>query len=142
ELEYAFSGCNGSGERSSLVTEEGGLDQVGGNGGAVEYYERSIRPGPRFVERLGEHFLARARLALDDERRVRHRQSFAERIEAPHREASANDATKAHGGGHRRLRGSGKAPNREAAVAHANDLATPQKGVYHGQTLHGGSVRG
>jgi hypothetical protein len=51
-----------------LEAEERGLDQRRGRCRAVEDDERPVRTPARGVDRLGEHFLAGARLALDDER--------------------------------------------------------------------------
>ena len=62
-------------ERAFFVTEQLAVDDVGGDRLAVERQQRALGAQARGVDRAGERFLARARLA-DDE----HRQAVARRF--------------------------------------------------------------
>ena len=93
---------DGPGEGAALVPEERRLQQVRGDGRAVEDDERSGRARPRLVQRLGEDLLAGPGLALDDDGDVGRGDAIDERIEAPdlvarshERRRSASDRTRA-----------------------------------------------
>ena len=85
--------ADGARERAPLVSEERRLDERRGDGGAVEDDEGACARGPLLVERLGEHLLARAGLALDDDGHVGLREALAQRVEPAHRVARAEQAT-------------------------------------------------
>ena len=55
-----------AGERAALVPEELRVEQGGRHRGAVEHDERAVLAIARLVERLGEHFLPRSGLPLDE----------------------------------------------------------------------------
>ena len=64
-LEQASLGLVSIGESAPLEAEQLGLEERLGNGGAVDADERPGRPGPRFMNGLGEQALARPRLTED-----------------------------------------------------------------------------
>src|SRR5262249_45221627 len=80
-LEHADVLLHRTGECSALVSEELRLHHAGRDRGAVEHDEGAIRARPLGVDRLGERLLAGPRLALDDDRDVRCRETGAERVE-------------------------------------------------------------
>ena len=84
-----------SGEGAALVAEELRLHQVRRDRGAIEDHERRRRPRARLVERLGQRFLPRARLTLDDHRHARRRQPLAHGVQPAHLPAPADHATEA-----------------------------------------------
>ena len=55
----------GPGKGALFIPEQLGLDQVAGNGGAVDGDERPRRADAAVVEVAGDDFLSRSRLALD-----------------------------------------------------------------------------
>ena len=59
----------GVGKRTALVAEQLGFDQSVRNRGAVHIDERAVGPGAAAVDQPGEHALARARFALQQDRR-------------------------------------------------------------------------
>src|SRR5574343_615293 len=68
-----LAGCPflaGAGKRTPLVTEQFGFDQGFRNGGAVEGDKRSVVAWSALMVGLGEHFLAGARFALNENRDV------------------------------------------------------------------------
>ena len=75
-LEEAALGHGGAREGAVLVPEERRLDEARGDGGAVEHHERPVGARALGVDRLGEHLLAGARLALDEDRDVREREAL------------------------------------------------------------------
>src|SRR5262249_39752197 len=85
-----------AGEGAALVSEELALDQRRRDGGAIEDDERPRGARPGFVERLGERLLARARLALDDDRHVALGDPLAREVQPAHLEARPEDATELH----------------------------------------------
>src|SRR5690606_27158759 len=63
-LEDAGAAGDGAGEGAALVPEQLALDQVGGDGAAVEDDEGALAAVARGVQGLGDQLLAAARLAL------------------------------------------------------------------------------
>ena len=61
---------HGARERAAHVAEQRRLDELLGHGAAVEDDEGAGAPRAVAVDLLGEELLARARLALDEHRRV------------------------------------------------------------------------
>ena len=61
QLEPSQPALGGAGERAALVPEHLGLDQVAGDGGAVDGDERAAGPPARGVDRGGDQLLAGAR---------------------------------------------------------------------------------
>jgi hypothetical protein len=59
-LEAAAAQCIGAGEGALLVTEQLGLEQLGGNGRRVQGDERLVGPGTMVVQGAGDQFLAGA----------------------------------------------------------------------------------
>ena len=62
-----------AGKGPLLVAEKLALDQVLGNGGAVDFNKGRIGPGALPVKRARNQFLACAAFALDQDRRLRAR---------------------------------------------------------------------
>src|SRR6266849_4241362 len=66
ELELAAPPRHRAGERAALVTEQLGLDQLLGDGRAVDLDEGPVAPRGERVDGAGHQLLARAVLALDE----------------------------------------------------------------------------
>ena len=64
-LELAEMRDSGAGERSFFVAEQFGLDQFGGNGGAIERDEGSRGARAAFMQGAGDKLFARASFAHD-----------------------------------------------------------------------------
>ncbi|SAL86764.1 hypothetical protein AWB68_08143 [Caballeronia choica] len=80
----------GAGERPAFITEQLRLQQMGGNRTAIDRDERLAAPHRLFVNRHRGQFLAGARFARDEHRRVGHR-DLADRAEQrEHRVARAD----------------------------------------------------
>src|SRR4029453_3579075 len=101
-LEDPAVGVDRAGERPALVTEEGRLDERRRDRRAVEDDQRPRATSAPLVGRLGEHLLAGARLALDDDGDVGGGEPLAERIEAAHLQARADGAAEPRRLGYRR----------------------------------------
>ena len=69
-LELAGLGGARAGEGAFLVAEEGGFEQVLGDGGAVDGHERPVVPRGVAVNESGIDFLAYARFAFEEHRGV------------------------------------------------------------------------
>jgi hypothetical protein len=69
-LEEAFLVSGRAGERAFLVAEELRLDQVLGNGGAVDLDERPLGALAVVMQRVGDELLARAILTLNEDVRI------------------------------------------------------------------------
>ena len=63
QLEFAAAGGGGAGEGAFLVAEQFGLEQLGGNGGAVHLDERAGGERAGIVDVRGQQFLAGAGFA-------------------------------------------------------------------------------
>ena len=72
-LEAAGAGLDGPGEGASGVPEQLALQEVLGEGRAVELEEGLVDPSAPFMDGPGQHLLARAGLAADEHRRIRGR---------------------------------------------------------------------
>src|SRR5262249_7923790 len=83
-LERADAPGVGAGERALLVPEQLALEEVGGDRAAVHDHERLVAASARLVQRLGGLALAGARLALEQDRRVRRGRPFEERDRVTH----------------------------------------------------------
>src|SRR5262249_27101956 len=59
-----------AGETAALVAEELALHQLGGDRAAIDRYERSLGAGPGVMDQARDQLLARARLAVDVDRRL------------------------------------------------------------------------
>ena len=69
-LEIALAGGDGAGERALLVSEQFGVDGAFGYSPAVDGYVFLMFAGAELVDNLGEEFLARSALAVDEHRQV------------------------------------------------------------------------
>ena len=67
----ARASADGAGEGPLLMTEELALEERVGNGGAVDGGERPLRAVAVLVNDVGDDFLARAALAVNEHRRLR-----------------------------------------------------------------------
>ena len=70
QLELALLALMGAGERATLVAEQLGLQQIVRDGGAVDLDERLLAPIRLVVDVAGDHFLADAGLAHDQDGHV------------------------------------------------------------------------
>src|SRR5207245_8554040 len=68
-FEFAEMARSGSSEGAFFVTEEFGLDQFGGNGGAVQRDEGMVVPVRFLVDGAGHEFFSCARLAQNADAR-------------------------------------------------------------------------
>src|SRR5207244_10296081 len=73
ELEHAGALPDRARERAPLVTEHLGLEQLGGDGAAVDRYEGAIGARARGVDGARDQLLAGAALAHDEDGGVGHR---------------------------------------------------------------------
>src|SRR5262249_2374247 len=94
-FEHAGTRRDRAGECAALVTEELRFNERRRHRSAVEDDERT-GAAAHFVERLGEHFFARAGFAFDDHGHARLREALAQWIEASHRDARAERLREAH----------------------------------------------
>ena len=62
-----------AGERTPLVAEQFGLDQIGRDGATIDRHERSARARAACVQQLCGDFLSRSRFADQHDRRLRRR---------------------------------------------------------------------
>jgi hypothetical protein len=61
----------GAGEAALFMAEKFGFDKIAGNGAAVDRGKGFVRPHAFVVDGAGDEFLARARWAAEQHRRVR-----------------------------------------------------------------------
>jgi hypothetical protein len=115
-----------TGERAALVTEERGLEERARHGGKVEDDERSGRARALLVERLGEDLLAGARLSFDHDGNVDRGEPRAQRIEASHLDALADELAEPCGGGERCGSGGRGGVDAQRGLPDAHDL-TPRR---------------
>ena len=66
ELEETLFGGGGTGEGPFEMAEEGGLDELSGNGGTVHGDEGTFGPAAAVVDRARDHFFAGAAFAGDE----------------------------------------------------------------------------
>ena len=90
-LEEAFLVQRRARERALLVAEELRLDQIFGDRRAVDLDERPLRPLAVVVDGVGDQFLARAVLALDEDVRLARRDALDELEQILHLLALADD---------------------------------------------------
>src|SRR5258708_25050112 len=76
EFEAADLLRDGASERALIVAEEFALEQVKGNGGTIQPYERASATRTEVVNRMRNQFLAGASFALDNDGRVRGRDAL------------------------------------------------------------------
>src|SRR5829696_2970356 len=107
--EFAEMPLGGPREGALLVPEQGRLDQVFGDGAAVDRHERLALAIARSLDRPRQHFLADARLALDEHRDVGFSGALGEPNESAHIGALGGEVAEAQGS--------------RGAPAHAPDLA-------------------
>ena len=70
QLEAADLLRDGAGKRPLLVTEQLALQEAGGDGRAVQLDERARATPAQIVDRAGDQLFARARLPLNQDRRI------------------------------------------------------------------------
>ena len=70
QLEAANALAHGPCKGPTLVPEEFAFEQARGNGGAVQLHEGVLMPGAEVVNGARQEFLARARFAGEEHRRV------------------------------------------------------------------------
>ena len=100
-LEDPLASAHRTRECPALVSEQLGLEQRGRDRRAVEDHEGAGGAGPLLVQRLGEDLFAGPGLALDDHRDGRVREALAQRVEAPHLGAGADQPSEAGAHGQR-----------------------------------------
>src|SRR5690606_39173106 len=93
--EKALAIAIGAREGPAHVAEELAFEQVLGDGAAVDGDERLFRPGAGFVDGAGDHFLAGAALAGDEDGDVGVLDAVDERENPSNRVAAADDAAEA-----------------------------------------------
>ncbi len=71
-------------EGPALVPEQLGLDQVGGNGAAIDRDERAARTGAALVDRARHELLAAAGFTRDEDGRLRRRDLLDHPIDVLH----------------------------------------------------------
>ncbi len=84
-LEAARFAGLGSGEGSSFVPEQGGLDQVIGNGHAVDVDEGTVPAGTARMNVFGDHLFAATAFSADDDRGFGSRHAVGDREHLFHR---------------------------------------------------------
>src|SRR5579863_5027833 len=91
-LESAGVRGNRAGKRASLMTEELALDQVRGDGAAVEHDHGAVRASAFFVQGVRKDVFSDARLAAKGDRDVGRRESLEHVEDLVHRRRASDDA--------------------------------------------------
>ena len=89
-LEPSRLARDGAGERSALVAEKFGFDELGGQAGAIDLQERRVAARAAFVNPARELILARAAFAGDQQRSRRLGKFFRDFEDAPRGRISRN----------------------------------------------------
>ena len=84
QLELAGLGFVGAGEGAGLVAEELALQQLAGNGGAIDLQEGAVRAIGILVDQLGQNFFAGTALAEQQHREIELRHLHGVRAKLTH----------------------------------------------------------
>jgi hypothetical protein len=105
DFEEALVVAIGPGECAFAMAEELALDQRRRQRAAIDRHERHVDTLAELVDRTGDHVLAGAGLALDEDRRIRRRDGGDETLHGLHRPRFANQAIRSLDGLHASLQG-------------------------------------
>src|SRR5262249_29591256 len=84
-----------TGERARFVSEQLGFDEAGRERRRIDVDHRSVAPGTKLMQCVGDQFFARAALATDQYRNLQRGDLGDLRAQTLHRRTSANDRLKA-----------------------------------------------
>src|SRR5262249_34950803 len=80
-----------AGKGASNVSKELALDEIVGDGAAIDGNERAVCSLRGLMKRASDKFLAGPRLPANEDGRVRRRDALHHGVDAPHRGARADD---------------------------------------------------